>query len=73
LSRYPIGINRIYNDEIPGFAKLAHHSQRVVKVAINSDNFRSVGKSLHQLSARDFSRRQYDDAQNSCTRRVCSR
>ena len=61
----PIGIDRIHDCKIVAFADLAHDSKRVVKVAINSNDFCTVSKSLQQFAARNFPRRQDHYAPNS--------
>jgi 6,7-dimethyl-8-ribityllumazine synthase len=57
-----VGINGIHDREIAGLAQFANDSQRVIEIAVNRDDFRSVGKSLKQFPGRDFSRRQNHDA-----------
>ena len=46
LSRDPVRIDGIYNNEITALAELAHDPQGVVKIAIDRDNFRAVREGL---------------------------
>src|SRR5215475_15859035 len=57
LARDPIRIYRIHDGKMTAFAKLPDDPQRVIEIAINRDNFRSVREGLKQFSRRDLSRR----------------
>ena len=62
LSCDPVRINGIHDRKIAPFAQFAHDSQRVIEVAVNRDDFRSIGKGMKQFSGRNFPRRQNHDA-----------
>ena len=62
LSCDPVRINGIHDREFAGLAQFAHDSQRVIEIAVDRDDFRSVSKSLKQFPGRNFSRRQNYDA-----------
>ena len=58
----PVRINGIHDRKITGLAQFANESQRVIEIAVNRDDFRSISKSLKQFPGRDFSRRQNHNA-----------
>ena len=73
LSGDPIRVNRIHDDKIAALAQLPHNPERIVKVAVNGNDFCAVSKSLQQFASRNLSRRQNYRAGNSRPRCISSR
>src|SRR6266487_3396346 len=73
LSSDPIGIDRIHDGKAAALAQLPYDLKRIVKVAINGDDFCAAGESLQQFAARNFSARQNHYTRNSRPRRISSR
>ena len=73
LSGDPVGVDRVHDREIIAPSQRTNNKQGVVEVAIDRDNFRAVGESLHQLTARDLAGGQDDGAANPRARGVRGR